>query len=252
MSRSSEALSPSAKPRAMIPPVDVPAIRSKYLATEVPPRYRFSRPARKAAGKIPRIPPPSMERMRNCLFPGQGIRTRRRRSVPVDRFGTSLASSDTTPLLGDGVSPATHPFAGCKPAFITGQPLNSPRDDSPRNRTSRTPLARIRVIQAEKREFGVSAIWIMMRNWFTRSFLPPVQQWIDHRHLWQRPVDNPAIRFKVIRHLNCVGLAKWPKLSPPAYVATCPVEDPESRARLAHALDLLPRRHPSHSSRLLP
>lgn len=49
-------LAPS--PRAMMPPVDVPTTRSKWSSTGSP--MSASRPARSAAAKTPRTPPPSI------------------------------------------------------------------------------------------------------------------------------------------------------------------------------------------------
>ena len=46
----------------MIPPVDVPTIRSKYVAIGCP--SDCSSVARKDPGKTPLIPPPSIERIR--------------------------------------------------------------------------------------------------------------------------------------------------------------------------------------------
>jgi hypothetical protein len=48
--------------QARMPPVDVPAIRSKVSATGLP--VSRSSSASTIAGMIPRIPPPSMERTR--------------------------------------------------------------------------------------------------------------------------------------------------------------------------------------------
>ena len=57
----SVAVIPSARPIAIMPPVDVPEIRSKYRPMGC--SRSCSRLARKAAGKVPRIPPPSTVRI---------------------------------------------------------------------------------------------------------------------------------------------------------------------------------------------
>src|ERR1019366_2045883 len=58
---------PEARPRAMSPPADVPAMRSRWLARRSP---RISSvPARKAAVKTPRMPPPSRQRTRKGRLP---------------------------------------------------------------------------------------------------------------------------------------------------------------------------------------
>jgi hypothetical protein len=71
----------------MMPPVEVPAIMSKQPAAEAPPRKRASNSASTEAGKIPHIPPPSMDKIRKGRSAGQGSGSRRRWSVPADRRG---------------------------------------------------------------------------------------------------------------------------------------------------------------------
>ncbi len=76
---------PEASPSARIPPVEVPMIRSKWLAIDLPPRKRASNWASMAAGKIPLIPPPSIDRIRNGCPAGHGRRSRRRVEENLER-----------------------------------------------------------------------------------------------------------------------------------------------------------------------
>ena len=55
-------MQPRANPIAIMPPVEVPAMRSKYSQIGRP--RSSSRVARKAAGCVPFMPPPSMQSMR--------------------------------------------------------------------------------------------------------------------------------------------------------------------------------------------
>ena len=70
-----------------MPPVEVPVIKSKYSVTESPSRYVLSRLASTAAAKIPLMPPPSRDRMRNGWSDCQTSRSRRRGRMPADLLG---------------------------------------------------------------------------------------------------------------------------------------------------------------------
>ena len=105
-------------------------MRSKYWDIEPPPRYRSSSPARNVAGKIPRIPPPSIARMRNSRSSGQGSWTRPCLSAPDDRFGgaPSLLSNiaASTRLLDDGRHPSIH--------LLQASPHSKPANQSSKGR----------------------------------------------------------------------------------------------------------------------
>src|ERR1700722_12188151 len=73
----SPAVFPAPSPRARMPPVDVPVTKSKHSEIDRPPTYRCSQLLKRAAGKIPLIPPPSIDRIRRGCPSGQCKRWRR-------------------------------------------------------------------------------------------------------------------------------------------------------------------------------
>src|ERR1017187_9909939 len=81
----SPAVFPAPSPRARIPPVDVPVIKSKHSEIDRPPTYRCSQLLKRAAGKIPLIPPPSIARIRKGCPSGQCKRWRRLVAEKLER-----------------------------------------------------------------------------------------------------------------------------------------------------------------------
>ena len=164
-----------------MPPVDVPAIRSKYRATEQPPRWRFSNAARKAAGNTPRIPPPSMTRMRKARSFGQASGTRRRLRAPDERFSEIwLPPSDIATPIRLRVPSTACPVPGSEPDLVAGQPVDGPRHDGFRDRVNRKPLELQRVIEAEDGLLGTDPVRVVVRDRIARRFRSSTQQWGFH------------------------------------------------------------------------
>src|SRR5437899_1690029 len=117
-----------------MPPVDVPAIRSKYETIRS--SLSSSSDARNAAGKTPLSPPPSIVRTRRtCVNEGSLA------AIVVDAFSAPVASG--------------------QPDLIEEEPEEQPRHDCEREPTMGAPFASARVIKT----WTDSTDCVDMRNW---------------------------------------------------------------------------------------
>src|SRR6266404_2493565 len=132
-----------------------------------------------AAGKMPRMPPPSIERMRNGLSSGQGSCSLRLWSVPLDRlkfFGSINHGTDMTaaaaPLLGD------------EPTLIKIEPFIGPKNRRVSDQIADIPFSQRGAEQAKVRQRGIDLASINVRD---RPFLVvrmPFKFWTDHLNSW--------------------------------------------------------------------
>ena len=220
----------------MIPPVEVPPIRSKHPATDLPSNHCFSNPARNAAGKMPRMPPPSIDKMRNSCPSGQGRRTRRRRSVPEDRaIGMwPILPPSSACWLRTVFSTATSPCSRSQPSLITGQPVNRPGDDRRCDRHAWIPLGSVRIKEAEKWQFRFVLVYVVMGNGLVRLLFPTTQQWLEYSHPRSVRRRPGTLSSNAVTNLDRVNLAERLK-------RTTPVDEPTGAAH-----DLKCRPLPDH------
>ncbi len=103
-----------------------PGDHVEVRATERPSRKRPSSSASTAAGRMPQMPPPSMERIRKGRSLGHGRGCLRSCWVPSERRGERSSSSG---LLGGrrfGVPAAPGPPSGRAPALVATEPVEGP------------------------------------------------------------------------------------------------------------------------------
>lgn len=76
--------------------------------------------------------------------------------------------------------PPAGPFPCCKPAFVTGQPVDRPRDDRVGDSLTEIPFFCVRIVEAEEGALGTGLVPVKVRDWIVRLSSPAPEERIDH------------------------------------------------------------------------
>ena len=223
----------------MMPPVDVPAMRSKYRANGRLSRYRSSRPASRLAVNVPRMPPPSIERIRNWRPLGHSNGTRRHRRAPDDRRGGKWVSSVQLDIERPvGVPSSASPSAGSPPALVACEPVYRPRDDGIGDDATGVPVVRLRVVQTERWSLRILRVRVNVRN-PTLGIRTTAQQRINNPNTRPEHVCTlPGTPSPQQRNSNAIALGKGPELPLPTRELAVSLNDSKPRPADTHSLDL--------------
>ncbi len=236
----SAARRPAPSPSAIIPPVDVPAMRSKYRPNGCPSRYCSSKPASRLAGNIPRMPPPSIERMRNLRPLGHSKGSLRRFKAPDDRRGgkwlSSVQSDIERPVR---VLASASPSAGSQPALVACEPVYRPRHDGIGHGATGVPLVRLGVVQTERRSLRILGVQVNVRNRTPGIFRTTPQHRINNPNTFLKYVHTLGTTASPAqRDPNPIALGKGPELPLPTRRSAISLHDSKTRPADTHSFDL--------------
>ena len=141
-----------------------------------------------------------------------------------------------------GMPAPARPFTGGLPAFVTGQPVDRPRNNGIRYGLMVIPFFRGRIVQTKPRQIGPDSIGIMMRNRLVRRFGAALQQRIGdgYPRIMGQYLGDVQIFAEAQGDANRVSLMKWPELTFPLAIPGHLRHGTKPRPGSAYPIRLLP------------